>query len=425
MANFFPNSYFTPTSLIFLLLLSSSISPIIGLNITALLSSFPDLSDFASLLSSTSVADDLSHRSSITLLVVPNTYLSASSDLTRRLSTSSRADVLRYHVLLQYLSQSDLRQIAPSGKLITTLLQTTGRATNNFGSVNITRDPSNDVVSIRSPAPFSPSNATVLNLIKTLPYNVSIFAVNSLLVPFGFDLMASETRPPLGLNITKTLTDGHNFNVAASMLAASGVVEEFEADEGGAGITLFVPTDTAFADLPSNVRLQSLAADKKAVVLKFHVLHSYYPLGSLESIVNPVQPTLATEDMGAGSFTLNISRVNGSVAIDTGIVQAQVTQTVFDQNPVAIFGVSEVLLPREIFGKDPILTAKPGNTPSIGAAQPPNIARSPVNSPVLDGPPSHLSSPPDFGQYMRSEAAINGFQRLGLALCCIGLYLVV
>ncbi|XP_028053600.1 glycine-rich protein 2-like [Camellia sinensis] len=43
------------------------------------------------------------------------------------------------------------------------------------------------------------------SLIKTLPYNVSIFSINSLLIPYGFDLMASETHPPLGLNITKAL----------------------------------------------------------------------------------------------------------------------------------------------------------------------------------------------------------------------------
>ncbi|KAK8558981.1 hypothetical protein V6N13_098584 [Hibiscus sabdariffa] len=136
------------------------------------------------------------------------------------------------------------------------------------------------------------------------------------------------------------------------MLAASSVVDEFKAGKGGVEITLFVPMDGAFNDLPGNVRLQSLPADKKSVVLKFHVLYSYYPLGSFESIVNLVQPTLATKDNGASSFTLNISRVNRSVAIDTRIIQASVTQTVFDQNHVAIFGVSKVLLPREIFGKD-------------------------------------------------------------------------
>ncbi|KAI3753853.1 hypothetical protein L2E82_25917 [Cichorium intybus] len=151
------------------------------------------------------------------------------------------------------------------------------------------------------------------------------------------------------------------------MLAASGVVQEFESDEGGAGITLFVPTDDAFSDLPASANFQSLPADKKADVLRFHMLHSYYPLGSLQSIVNPVQPTLATEDKGARSFTLNISRVNESVAINTGIIQASVTQTVFDQNPVAIFGISRVLLPNEIFGKNAVLEKSP---PISGAPTP-------------------------------------------------------
>ena len=68
--------------------------------------------------------------------------------------------------------------------------------------------------------------------------------------------------------------------------------------------------------------------------------------------MNPLQPTLATEAMGAGTYTLNITRVNGSVAVGTGIVQASITQTVFDQKPLAIFAVPKVLLPREIFGKE-------------------------------------------------------------------------
>ncbi|KAK0603604.1 hypothetical protein LWI29_006761 [Acer saccharum] len=431
MALKLPISHFTPTIVTYLLIFTTT-PHILALNITDILSPYPNLSEFSALLSSTTaVAADLSHRISITLLVVPNSYLasSTSADITRRLSPSSLADLLRYHVLLQYLSASDLRQIPSSGNLVTTLFQTTGRATSNLGSVNISRNPTTSTISISSPVSYSPSNVTVLSLIKTLPYNITILSVNSLLVPANFDLMASESRPPLGINITKALIDGHNFNVAASMLAASGVVEDFEADEGGAGITLFVPTDIAFSDLPNNVKLQSLTADKKAVVLKFHVLHSYYPLGSLESIVNPVQPTLATEETGAGRFTLNISRVNGSVAIDTGIVQAAVTQTVFDQNPLAIFGVSRVLLPREIFGKESTVPSKPG-TAVMGSAQPPDNSLSPENSPGLDGPSSHLTSPPDLRQNITSSGDddIFNFKRsCGIvALFCIAsLYVLV
>ncbi|KAI3745710.1 hypothetical protein L6452_08116 [Arctium lappa] len=118
-------------------------------------------------------------------------------------------------------------------------------------------------------------------MLRNLPYNVSIYSVNSLIVPYGFDLLASETRPPLGLNTSEALIDRHNFNIATSMLVASGVFQEFESDEGGAGIKLFVPTDDVFADLPVTVNFQLLPADKRADVLRFHVLQSYYPLGSL------------------------------------------------------------------------------------------------------------------------------------------------
>nr|GMC71198.1 fasciclin-like arabinogalactan protein 4 [Ipomoea batatas] len=97
---------------------------------------------------------------------------------------------------------------------------------------------------------------------------------------------------------------------------------------------------------------------------------------------------MATEQNGDGSFTLNIGRVNGSVAIDTKIVQATVIRTVIDQNPVAIFGVSK----------------------------PPDISLSPDNYPVLYSPPSHLSSPPGFGDNPSSAASKKVAARILLGL---------
>ncbi|KAM0026003.1 putative fasciclin-like arabinogalactan protein [Helianthus debilis subsp. tardiflorus] len=407
-------SHFTP--FISLYLLFHTTTTISAVNITHLLSPFPDLSDFSALLSATTVAAALSHRSSLTLLAVPNSFLRSSS-LLRPSPPSNIADVIRYHVLLQHLNPNDLTGFPPSGKLVPTLFQTTSRdsrATSNLGYVNVTYDGQTNTTTVSSPAAYSqpPNSATVISVIKTLNHNVSIFYVNSLIVPYGFDLLTSETRPPLGLNITKAITDGHNFNVAASMLAASGVVQEFESDENGAGITMFVPTDDAFADLPATANFQSLPADKKADVLRFHVLHSYYPLGSLQSIVNPVQPTLATEDKGAGMFTLNISRVNGSVAINTGIVIASVTQTVLDQNPVAIFGISRVLLPKEIFGKND------ENAP-VG-----NGAPSPVSSSSPgDFPPEFFvpSLPPENREELHSSATV---RCVNFVVFCTGLLYV-
>uniref|UniRef100_A0A6V7QYH1 O-fucosyltransferase family protein n=1 Tax=Ananas comosus var. bracteatus TaxID=296719 RepID=A0A6V7QYH1_ANACO len=300
-----------------------------------------ELSGFNRLLSSSSVASELAGRSSLTLLAVPDPFLVRSEAELAARSSADLADVLRYHVLLEFLSPSDLRRLPPPA--VSSPPSSRPPAAPPPTSAPSTSPPSTPTPT-PTPTPPPSSSAPGALLPRQLqrhrpgprrlpPYDVSVFAVDALLVPYGFDLAASETRPPVGVNITRVLVDARGFNVAASMLEASGVAAEFEGDEGGAGITVF-----------------SLPAQEKAVVLRFHVLHSYYPLGSLESIVNPVQPTLATEDTGAGRFTLNITRVNGSVAIDTGIVQASITRTVFDQNPVAVFAVSRVLLPREIFG---------------------------------------------------------------------------
>ncbi|CAM0955197.1 unnamed protein product [Alopecurus aequalis] len=370
-------------------------APAAAVDVEAVLAPFPDLAGFARLLAASPVARELAGRSSLTLLAVPNADLPQSPSAFAAAAGADLADVLRYHVLLEYISPADLRRLPAAGKLVTTLFQTTGRASADLGAVNVTAaGPSLGVV--RSPAPFPGSNATVLGSVTSVPYNLSVLAVNGLIVPSGFDLAASDSRPAAAaVNITRVLADARGFNVAASMLEASGVAEEFEGDERGAGITVFVPTDEAFANVPAGDRLQSLPADRKAVVLRFHVLHSYYPLGSLESIVNPLQPTLATEYASqAGRFTLNITRFNGSVAIDTGVVQATITRTVFDQNPVAVFAVSKVLLPKEMFART---TGSDSAAAVVASATPPPA--SPLMPPpepdeIEKTPPTKLSSPP-------------------------------
>jgi uncharacterized surface protein with fasciclin (FAS1) repeats len=395
---------------LFLLAASALPSPAAGVNVTTVLAAFPNFADFARLLASTPVAGELDGRSSLTLLAVPNANLPQSPAALAAAAGADIADVLRYHVLLEYLAPSDLARLPASGKLVTTLFQTTGRAPSDLGAVNLTSG-ANSTVMICSPAPASGSNATVLGAVTAVPYNISVLAVGALIVPSGFDLAASESRPPPPVNITRVLADARGFNVVASMLQASGVVGELGTDEHGAGITVFVPTDDAFAALPATGRLRSLPAGQKAIVLRFHVLHSYYPLGSLESIVNPVQPTVATEFTEAGRFTLNITRVNGSIAIDTSVVQASITRTVLDQNPVAIFAVSKVLLPKEMFSR--------GEAGSMAAA-PPSALMTPDGSGNKQTSPARLSSPRDLdGEDDKSSAALTTLKER--AWWCIGL----
>ncbi|KAL5130134.1 Cytochrome P450 86A1 [Glycine soja] len=79
--------------------------------------------------------------SSLSILIVLNSYLFADNQF----SLTVLANILRYHVLLQFLSC---------------------HATNNFGFVNVTCDSQFGVISIRSPTSYSPSNVTILSFIK-------------------------------------------------------------------------------------------------------------------------------------------------------------------------------------------------------------------------------------------------------------------
>nr|CAD1818529.1 unnamed protein product [Ananas comosus var. bracteatus] len=52
------------------------------------------------------------------------------------------------------------------------------------------------------------SNATVIGLVASLPYDVSIFAVDALLVPYGFGLTVFEIAPPLASTSRGCLSRG-------------------------------------------------------------------------------------------------------------------------------------------------------------------------------------------------------------------------
>lgn len=348
-----------------------------GFNITTFFWKHPEFTTFNNLLTATNLAGEINGRSSLTILALSNAQLEPFiSSFGGNLPTQEVSDVLRYHVLLEYLDWERLKMMPAGGTLVTTLYQTTGRAPNNTGAVNITTGGNNGQVRIGMPVPGAGYNATIDGIVDKLPYTISIARISTMIFPFGFDLSGSPTPTPVGINVTDVLVKAMNFNFLVSLMEASGVVSEFESEEAGAGITIFAPSDDAFSALNPET-LQGLTAEKKAVILKYHVLLSYYPLGSLQTIVNPVQPTLATQAMGAGSYTINITRMDGMVAVNTGIVQASVTETVFDQKPLSIFAVSKVLLPIEIFG-----TKSPVPSPMPSPISAPVFPVSPLPSPV-------------------------------------------
>jgi uncharacterized surface protein with fasciclin (FAS1) repeats len=176
----------------------------------------------------------------------------------------------------------------------------------------------------------------------------------------------SSPKPSYSLDIIKTLTAHHDFNIIASLLQASGVNNYLEANlKMGSSFTLFLPIDSAFVDLPRSVALQSLASDKKILLLKGHILTAFYPLNLLQTSNIPEQLTLAS-DVVSSAFILNISSVNGTVYLRTGVVEAVITKTVFDEHLISIFGISKVLLPKEFYGKNTrVFHAPPPSPPMV------------------------------------------------------------
>jgi hypothetical protein len=82
-----------------------------------------------------------------------------------------------------------------------------------------------------------------------------------------------------------------------------------------------------------------------------------------------MQQTLATLNMGSQTFLLNISGINGSVVqIDTGMVRAVITRTVYDHRPNVIYEVSKVLLFPELFGKNHIALLPHHSPPPVSSS---------------------------------------------------------
>ena len=109
------------------------------------------------------------------------------------------------------------------------------------------------------------------------------------------------------------------------------------------------------------------------------------------------------------------------MAINTGIVQAVVTQTVIDENPVAIFGVSKVLLPREIFGKDVDVNLGNGSGTFV-EAKPPEVGPAPPEE-GYGGPTSHLGEISGGGR--SGGGVMNLRSSWGLVVLCVGILLYV
>ncbi|WJX23783.1 hypothetical protein P8452_12972 [Trifolium repens] len=169
---------------------------------------------------------------------------------------------------------------------------------------------------------------------------------------------SSSSPPPPPLNLTKTLSSFPNFRTASSEFQSL----QMNPLDPQNPITILVPDDAAFA---SAVGYKSLPPANRYFVMECHMIGEYLPPPLLQNTAQVwhFKETEATEIIGGKKYLLNFTATaNGSVAVSNSFVHAMVTRIVFDHRPVVIYGVSKVLMPRDL----PHIP--PPATPDVAAA---------------------------------------------------------
>jgi len=180
-----------PAAIALLLVLVGLASPAAAFNITRLLGEFSDFSTFNSLLSQTKLAEEINRRQTITVLAVDNGAAGGISSL----PSDVQRKVLSMHVVLDYYDTAKLGAIKNHTTLLTTMLQSSGKATDRMGFLNFTKR-SDGVMVFGSAQPGAPKNSQMVKSVASRPYNISVLQVSAPIVPPGVGGSADSGAPP-------------------------------------------------------------------------------------------------------------------------------------------------------------------------------------------------------------------------------------
>ncbi|KAL3750919.1 fasciclin-like arabinogalactan protein 12 precursor [Eucalyptus grandis] len=183
-------------------------------------------------------------------------------------------------------------------------------------------------------------------------------------------------------DITKVLKKASQFTVLLKLMRATSVDKQINAqlNNSNNGLTIFAPNDNAFSSLKSGT-LNQLSSEQQVELVQFHVVPTYLAVPQFQTVSNP----LRTQAGGSGKFEfpLTLTTSGSSVNISTGVTNATVDQTVYNDGQLAVYMVDKVLLPMSIFGPKPPAPApapaKPKKKPAL------------ASSPVADSVPVDTS----------------------------------
>ncbi|KAF2288952.1 hypothetical protein GH714_023050 [Hevea brasiliensis] len=294
------------SAVVFILLLLSSAATLSNAhNITRLLAKHPAFSTFNHYLTITHLAAEINRRTTITVCAVDNAAMSEL--LSKHPSIHTIKNILSLHVLLDYFGAKKLHQITNGTALAATMFQATGSAPGSAGFVNIT-DMKGGKVALGPEDNGGSLDVYFVKSLEEVPYNISVIQISKLIV-------LDYTNGDYGLE-----------------------------DNLDGGLTVFCPLDDPFkAFLP---RFKNLTAAGKTSFLEFFGVPVYQSLSTLKSN-NGLMNTLATD--GANKFDFTVQNDGEDVTLKTKSTTAKITGTLIDEQPVAVYTINKVLLPKELF----------------------------------------------------------------------------
>ncbi|KAJ6723853.1 FASCICLIN-LIKE ARABINOGALACTAN PROTEIN 2 [Salix koriyanagi] len=304
-------------------------------NITRILAKHPQFSTFNHYLTVTHLAAEINRRQTITVLALDNAAMS--SLLSKQLSVYTLRNVLSLHVLVDYFGTRKLHQITNGTEVTATMFQATGSAPGSSGYVNIT-DLNGGKVAFGAEDSNGKIDAVYVKSLVEIPYNISVLQISQ---PLNSAEAEAPTAAPT-LNVTAILSK-QGCKAFSDLLIASGAHTTFEENVDG-GLTVFCPTDAVINGFMP--KYKNLTAPQKVSLLLYHGIPIYQSLQMLKTS-NGVMNTLATN--GANKYDFTVQNAGEVVTLETKVTTATITGTVKDEEPLVVYKINKVLLPRELF----------------------------------------------------------------------------
>lgn len=162
------------------------------------------------------------------------------------------------------------------------------------------------------------------------------------------------------VNLTDLLSVAGPFDTFLNYLLQTKVIDTFQnqANNTEQGITLFVPSNAAFASLEKG-DLGNLTQDQLKSLLLYHAFPKYYSLSDFKNLSN----TNPASTLAGGHYMLNVTDLSGLIHVASSWSNPKIISSVWATAPTAIYEINHVLLPLAIFSSDPPLAPAPAPAP--------------------------------------------------------------